>query len=53
MVLIEMDDEVWDLYKKSWALLGTKTHEGLISMLEVELREESNDCIESCKNSRE
>jgi len=30
MVLIEIDDEVWDLYKKSWALFGVKTYEGLV-----------------------
>ena len=49
IVLIEIDDEVWELYKKSWALLGTKTHEGLIKMLEVQLWEESYGCIEDGK----
>jgi hypothetical protein len=33
MVLIEIDDDVWDLFKKSWVLLGVREHEKLVEML--------------------
>jgi hypothetical protein len=29
MVRIEIDDEVWDLFKRSWALMGMRTDEEL------------------------
>jgi len=51
LVSIEIDDEVWEIYKKSWALLGTKTHEDLVRMLEVQLWEESYNCIKDSKKS--
>jgi len=49
MVLIEIDDEVWNKYKKSWAILGVKTDEDLIEMLESQLWEESINCIQAAK----
>ena len=45
MVSIEIDDKVWSVFKKSWALLGVKTEEELIEMLECELQEESDAVI--------
>lgn len=33
MVRIEIDDEVWHVYKKSWALMGVRTEEKLIAFL--------------------
>jgi hypothetical protein len=30
MFMIEIDDDVWDLFKRSWALLGVREHEKLV-----------------------
>lgn len=49
LVLIEIDDEVWEIYKKSMALLGVRTHEELVRMIEIQLWEESYGCIEDGK----
>jgi hypothetical protein len=46
MVRIEIDGEVWQLYKKSWALMGVRTEEKLIALLEDQLWEESFNVIE-------
>jgi hypothetical protein len=34
MVKIEIDDELWRLYKKSWVRFGVKTEDRVIVMLE-------------------
>jgi hypothetical protein len=34
MVKIEIDDELWRLYKKSWVLFDVKTEDKVIVMLE-------------------
>jgi hypothetical protein len=49
MVLVEIDNEVWALFKKSWALFGTKTHAELVKMLNVDLKETSLNIIEDAK----
>lgn len=41
MVWIEIDDEVWELYKKSWALFGVRTHEELVKTLNNSLWDDS------------
>lgn len=41
MVRIEIDDEVWQVYKKSWALMGVRTEEKLIAYLQDDLWEKS------------
>ena len=46
MVRIEIDGEVWQVYKKSWALMGVRTEEKLIAFLEDDLREKSLSVIE-------
>lgn len=46
MVRIEIDGEVWQVYKKSWALMGVRTDEKLIAFLEDDLREKSLSVIE-------
>ena len=46
MVRIEIDDEVWSLYKKSWALMGVRTDEELFRMLEDQIWEECMNVIE-------
>ena len=46
MVWIEIDDEAWELYKKSWALFGVRTHEKLVKMLNIDVREDSIIVIE-------
>ncbi len=50
MVTIEIDDEVWELYKKSWALLGVRAHYELVRILEIDMQERSSDAIEDAKN---
>jgi len=49
MVLIGIDDEAWNTYKKSWALFGVRTHKELTRMLELYLQESSQECIEYAK----
>ena len=39
--MIEIDDEVWDVFKSSWALLGVREHRKLVAMLEDQLYRES------------
>jgi hypothetical protein len=46
MVRIEIDDEVWQVYKKSWALMGVRTEEKLIAFLNDDLWEKSLSVIE-------
>ena len=46
MVRIEIDDEVWQVYKKSWALMGVRTEEKLVAFLEDDLREKSLSVID-------
>ena len=46
-----MDDEVWDVYKKSWALPGVKTHAGLIRMLESYMYESSIEVLDDAEKS--
>jgi predicted DNA-binding ribbon-helix-helix protein len=37
VVVIEIDDEVWGMFKRSWALLGMRTDDASIRMLEGQL----------------
>lgn len=41
VTIIEIDDQAWKLYKKSWALMGVKTHVKLVRMLNLYLEESS------------
>lgn len=45
MVWIEIADEIWEVYKQSWVMMGVKTHAGLIRMLERYLKESSRDIM--------
>ena len=49
MVRIEFDDEVWRLYRQSWALLGVRTNKQLIQLLEMQLMEESANVAEEAE----
>ena len=49
VVWIEISDEVWELYNRSWGPHGVRTHAELVRMLEVGLEEESMQCIENAK----
>jgi hypothetical protein len=46
MVKIEIDDEVWNLYRKSWVLCGVRDHYKQVKMLEDQLWTESSEIIE-------
>lgn len=48
-MIIEIDDEVWSLYKKSWALMGAKEHEDLVRMLEDTISTSSANVIEGAE----
>lgn len=50
MVFIEIDEGIWALFKKSWALFGIKTHVELVKMLNIDLMEQSLKVIEDAKN---
>ena len=50
VVLIEVDDEIWNLYKRSWALFGVKTHAELVRMLERYLEECSGDVLQEAES---
>ena len=46
MVKIEIDDEVWNLYRKSWLLVGIRDHYKQVKILEQQLWAESSEIIE-------
>ena len=45
-VRIEISDEVWNLYKKSWVLLGVRGHEDLVWFLENDVFERFTELID-------
>jgi hypothetical protein len=49
MVRIEIDAEVWNVFKRSWALLGVRTDEELVRMLEDDLWEKSNNVLDDAE----
>ncbi len=49
MAWIEIDDDAWNAYKGSWALLGIRAEEKLIDMLEDRLWRESINVIENAE----
>lgn len=49
LVSIWIDDEVWEVFKRSWALCDVRTHEKLVRMLEVELWENSISVLEDAE----
>jgi hypothetical protein len=52
MVRIEIDDEVWQVYKKSWALMEVRTDEKLIRILEDQIWRESISVIEAAEQEQ-
>ncbi len=50
MVKIEIDDEVWQVCKKSWALMGVRTEGELIACLQDDLWERSLGVIEDSES---
>lgn len=49
MVKIEIADEAWDVYKRSWALMGIRTDEELVRIFEGDLRETSISVLENAE----
>jgi hypothetical protein len=45
VVKIEIDDELWRLYKKSWALFDIKTEDKVIVMLEDSMWRSTADAL--------
>ena len=45
MVKMEIDDELWRLYKKSWALFDVKTEDKVIVMLEDSMWRSTVDAL--------
>jgi hypothetical protein len=50
LVKVDFSDEVWELFKRSWALLGVRTHDELVRVLESQVREESVACLDGAEN---
>jgi|WetSurSiteA1Bulk_404760.scaffolds.fasta_scaffold381443_1 hypothetical protein len=48
-MIIEVDDEVWLKYKKSWALMGVRNHDQLTEMLEEQISQESDSVIQEAE----
>ena len=46
---IELDDEVWDLLKKSWFIWGVKTDEEIIKMLNQRIWEDAYIAVNDAK----
>jgi hypothetical protein len=53
MVKIKIDDEVWNLYRKSWILCGVKDHYKQVQMLEDQLWAESSEIVEDLQSEFE
>jgi hypothetical protein len=51
MVRIEIDDEVWGVFKRSWAVMGVRTDEHLIRMLEIDLWEGAISVLETAERA--
>ena len=48
---IEIDDEVWQVYRKSWVLMRVRTDNEFIAYLEDDLREKSFSVIEEAERA--
>ena len=53
MAKIEIDDEAWNLYIKSWALNGVRDHHKRVKMLEDQMWEELSAIIEDSQRNPE
>lgn len=53
MVLIEIDDKVWEEFARAWALLGVGKEEALVGMLEKQMCEESRRILEGAMKGLE
>jgi hypothetical protein len=49
MVLIEIRGDAWEVYKRSWALMGIRSHEELVRILEDDIEEKSISVIEDAE----
>jgi hypothetical protein len=49
LVLIYVSDDVWEVYKKSWALMGIRDHEMLVRFLEDDIYERSLAVIDDAE----
>jgi hypothetical protein len=50
MVIIDIDDEVWDVYRRSWALMEVRGYKELVRFLEIEMWEHSCDVLEHAEH---
>lgn len=48
-MMIEIDDEIWSLFRSSMAVFGWKTDDECIRALEQQLWEESKHCLEDAE----
>ncbi len=49
MVVIEIPDGVWELYKRGWALFGVKGHRDVVDMMIFEMKDMSEAFIKEAK----
>jgi hypothetical protein len=52
MVLIEIRGDAWEVYKRSWALMGIRSHDELVRILEDDIEEKSISVIEDAESAR-
>lgn len=50
MVIVDIDDEVWDVYRRSWALMGVRGDKELVRFLEIDMWEHSCDVLEHAEH---
>jgi hypothetical protein len=53
MVTIEIDDDVWAVFKKSWELFDVKGKKHLVKMLEDDILDRSIEVIEDAEKKPE
>jgi hypothetical protein len=49
MVIIEVDDDVWEAISRAWALLGIRGYDNVARFLEQGLWEEANDMLDDAE----
>ena len=50
IVIIEVDDDVWEAISRDWALLGIRGHENVVRFLVQGLWEEVNDMLDDAES---
>ncbi len=49
MVVIEVDDDVWEAISRAWAILGVREHDNLVRFLMQGLWEKANNMLDDAE----